>query len=109
VLALNALGVAGGNPDGTFDPGGYFTREDAMVLAFRTLPILGIDTSGAPPSGFADAHLIAGYAAEAVNFAVPHGIARGNPDGTFDPKGGFRRVDAIAMLNRLDLDKLPKK
>jgi hypothetical protein len=110
IVAMHALGIAEGDDQGRFNPNGRFTRQDASVLAFRTLGALGIDRSisGIPPNSFTDAHMIAGYARDAVNFCVRHNVARGYDDGSFKPLDTFRRVEAIAMLNRLDLSALPR-
>ena len=95
-------GVVGGYPDGSFGPNDPITREQMAAMLYRYAQYQGIDavTLEENLSRFTDADKISGYAVQAMNWAVGHGIIGGYGNGTLRPQGEARRSEAAAMLMR---------
>lgn len=97
-----ALGIAHGTGTG-FHPTKELTRQDAMVLLYRSLGIMGINISQSNDlSKFSDAGFVSDYAEEAVKALVGAGIINGNDNGTLNPTGNLSRAEmAVILYNTL--------
>lgn len=100
----SALGIVQGRGDGTFDPDGLITRQEAAVMAARTylaysgqaaLP----DSSSRPAYG--DAYLFPGWAAESIDRLRDLDVMEGDNYGNFLPLGHLTREQAILIFLRL--------
>lgn len=96
---LTALDIIEGRSDGTFDPNGNITREEAAKILCRTANVY-LDV---PPSGltFADNSEIADWAKDYVSWVSANNIMYGTEDRIFDPKGTYTTEQAIATTLRL--------
>ncbi|KGR76009.1 S-layer homology domain-containing protein, partial [Ureibacillus sinduriensis] len=94
VEAAAQAGLIKGVGDGNFGAGQNLSREQMAVLFVRAL---GVDaTDYGNKLTFADADKIAGYAKDAVGFAVEAQLLNGY-NNTFDPKGNADR-QAVAQV-----------
>ena len=105
VDVMSAIGVIDGFEDGSFDPDGYLTREQAAkVVAYLMLGAEDADAltaSSAPFDDVAANRWSAGYIAYCVN----EGIINGRSDTTFDPTGNVTGYEfAKLMLGCLGYD-----
>jgi|GEM_PF-3561846 len=94
ILALAALGVVTGDPDGTFRPDNCLTRAEATKLAVMAL---GLDDSDYIPV-FSDA--IAEWARPYIATGFRAGLIIGYPDGTFRPDGLITRAEWVMIVIR---------
>ena len=88
--------MANGVSDGT-DADGYVTREQLATMLWR---YAGEPASDYSLSAFTDAANVSGYAANAMAWAVEHGITSGVTDTTLVPQGTATRAQCAAMLMR---------
>ena len=88
--------MANGVSDGT-DANGYVTREQLATMLWR---YAGEPASSYSLSAFTDAANVSGYAANAMAWAVEHGIISGVTDTTLVPQGTATRAQCAAMLMR---------
>ena len=105
VDVMSAIGVIDGFEDGSFDPDGYLTREQAAkVVAYLMLGAEDADALSASSAPFDDVaanRWSAGYIAYCVN----EGIINGRSDTTFDPTGNVTGYEfAKLMLGCLGYD-----
>lgn len=105
VDVMSAIGVIDGFEDGSFDPDGYLTREQAAkVVAYLMLGADDADAltaSSAPFDDVAANRWSAGYIAYCVN----EGIINGRSATTFDPTGNVTGYEfAKLMLGCLGYD-----
>ena len=105
VDVMSAIGVIDGFEDGSFDPDGYLTREQAAkVVAYLMLGADDADALTATSAPFDDVaanRWSAGYIAYCVN----EGIINGRSDTTFDPTGNVTGYEfAKLMLGCLGYD-----
>ena len=105
VDVMSAIGVIVGFEDGSFDPDGYLTREQAAkVVAYLMLGAEDADALTATSAPFDDVaanRWSAGYIAYCVN----EGIINGRSDTTFDPTGNVTGYEfAKLMLGCLGYD-----
>lgn len=84
--------------DGTH-PEGEITREQAVTMLYRYAGSPAVD--GDHLAGFADANAVAGWARDAMNWAVSVGLIQGG-DAGLAPQGGATRVELAAMFARFD-------
>ena len=101
ILAAYALGITGGTGPGTFSPNGPITREQAATMIRNTCRVIGMDTDGPPPSGFADLSAASGWAVDAINFCRANGVMSGTGGGRFSPKELYTRQQSIVTLNNI--------
>ena len=95
-------GIVQGFDDGTFRPEGSITRQQLAAILFRYMTFRGEKTTGrADLSGYADSAAVAGYAREAMAWAVEAGLLQGRSDGTLDPAGSATRAQTAVILQRL--------
>ena len=88
--------MASGVSDGT-DADGYVTREQLATMLWR---YAGEPASSYSLSAFTDADSVSDYAANAIAWAVEHGIISGVTDTTLVPQGAATRAQCAAMLMR---------
>ena len=95
-------GIVQGFDDGTFRPEGSITRQQLAAILFRYMTFRGEKVTGrADLSGYADSAAVAGYAREAMAWAVGDGLLQGRSDGTLDPAGSATRAQTAVILHRL--------
>ena len=96
IIGLATNGVINGYPDGTFKPQNNVTRADFLIMLLRSMDI---DISNAGTGTFTDVESGA-YYANACSIAKDMGIATGNPDGSFNPKGFITRQDMMILAKK---------
>lgn len=80
------------------------TREQMVTFFARYAAKNGVTVSdGAELSAFKDGAQVSSYAAEAMAWAVKHGIVNGIGAALLDPQGTATRVQAAAIVQRLRL------
>ena len=98
------LGIAGGIGDGTFNPGGSLTREQAFTLLRRALPQLNIQCQDADlsilRSEYNDVDIIADYAKPHIATLTVQGLVSGTV-GAVSPQGALTWAQTAALLYRL--------
>ncbi len=97
-----ALGIAQGQGDNKFNPDGYLTRQDALVLVLRTVEKAGVTlpASVALPN-FADKGSISSYAQNAVNSLAKAGVVKGDTLGKINPLQNLSRAEMAVILFRV--------
>ena len=98
-----ALGIAGGVGDGTFNPGGALTREQAFTILRRALPQLNIqcqDASTAILAQYNDLSSIADYAKPHIATLSMQGLVTGS-NGGVNPQGNLTWAQTAVLLHRL--------
>lgn len=96
-----ASGIITGGTDGTFNPNGEITREDACVIVYRYLS--GIGVLDAAKASFADEGEFASYAVDAIATLAGNGIVNGVGNNRFDGKASINRAScAVLILNCLN-------
>ena len=100
--AMYYLGVAKGRDDGTFDPDGTLTRQEAAVFLARTYQAYGgeLPSSSGVPS-FTDWGQVADWAHESVAAMYAAGIMKGYEDGRFAPGDPYTYEQCVISLLRL--------
>ena len=86
VDVMSAIGVINGYEDGSFQPDGILTREEAAKLICTMLLGSGADRLGTTSSSFTDVAATR-WSAPYIEYCNSLGIIAGNGDGTFDPTG----------------------
>ena len=94
-----AEGVVGGYGDGRFGPNDPITREQLATILFRHLVGDGAAELADWLRPYTDADQISAYAAPAMQWAVGHGVLKGDGD-QLDPQGTATRAQVAAMLHR---------
>ena len=100
VQKMAGLGVVLGAGDGTFDPDGTLTREQAATMLSRLASVMGRPLPQGTPT-FSDSAAIASWAAEAVGQMQESGIMGGTGDGAFTPQGSYTVEQSILTALRL--------
>ena len=97
VTVMTALGIIEGNEDGSFNPDGTLTREQAAkIIAYILLGPTAADKLGGV-TAFTDVPATrwsAGY----ISYCASLGIIAGNGDGTFSPTGKLTGYAFAKML-----------
>lgn len=94
-----ALGVVNGYEDGTFGINENISREDMMVMAYRTLNALSISIpANKPYASFSDQGSISDYAVEAIERMYCADIINGVGDNMLDPKGAADRAQSAKII-----------
>jgi len=98
----SSVNIVEGFADNTFRPRDNVTRQQIAVMLFRYAQSLNLDTSA--PAGaltpFADRGRVAGWATDAMRWAVNRGLIAGI-DGELRPTSSATRAQAVAMLQRM--------
>lgn len=102
VGVAKALGIVNGVGDGQFNPKGFITRQDMIVMADRALKIAEYKYSGASKdiSGFKDASKVSSYAKESIQKFISEGFIQGS-NGNLKPQNNATRAEAVVILYRL--------
>lgn len=94
-------GIITGYSDTEFGPTDDVTRQQLAVMLHRFAKATGQDVSKrADLSGYRDAGEIAGWALEAMEWAVAEGLISGRGNGVLDPAGPAQRCEVAAILMR---------
>lgn len=94
-----STGYADGYPDGTIQPEGNISRQEAAVILGRVKAL----TPTASVPAFTDASSIADWSRQAVIAALEARIMIGYPDGSFKPTSKITRAEAlVAVYNGLN-------
>lgn len=96
------LGIAQGT-NGKFNPKSNITREEAMVLIYRTLDEVNRNlryTSSTKASSFSDYSKISSWATTAISDLVSHGVIQGN-NNKVNPKSNITRAEMACILHRV--------
>ncbi|MDO4301155.1 MAG: S-layer homology domain-containing protein [Clostridia bacterium] len=97
------MGIATGNPDGSFAPSSFITRQDMMILAKKALENkIGSEITGdtAVLDTFNDKSDISLYALESLAAMVNAGIVNGMGDG-IAPKANTTRAQAAVIISKV--------
>ena len=100
----SALGIVQGRGDGTFDPDGLITRQEAAAMVARTyLAYSGQTALTEPGSGpvYGDADQFPDWAAEAIGWLRYQAVMEGDNYGNFLPQSHLTREQAILIFLRL--------
>ena len=92
----SANGVMFGYKNGSFGVENPVTREQMATVFWRHAGSPAVSTG----EDFSDENDIADFARAAVDWARTNGIVNGKEGDRFDPKGGFTRAQAAAVLHR---------
>lgn len=98
VDVMTGIGAINGYTDGTFNPAGSITREEAAKLV--TYTILGADLAKSltvTSTGFKDVEATR-WSAPFITYLVSKGIINGMGDGTFAPEGKVTGYQLAKML-----------
>jgi len=96
------LGIAQGTND-RFNPTANITRQEAMVLIYRTLETINKDLrteSGVKLTSMKDYAKISSWATTAISNLVGHGVIKGNND-NIKPLDPISRAEMAAILHRV--------
>ena len=96
------LGIAQGT-NNKFNPTANITRQEAMVLIYRTLETIGKDldySSGITAASLKDYAKVSSWAATAISNLVSHGVIKGNND-YIKPASNITRAEMAAILHRV--------
>ena len=97
VDVMSAIGVINGYEDGSFQPDGVLTREEAAKLICTLLLGDGSDKLGTTSSSFTDVASTR-WSSPYIEYCNSLGIIAGNGDGTFDPNGELTGYAFAKML-----------
>lgn len=90
--------------NGYFNPTSPISRQDAMVMIFRSLEVSGMTvTNGltADFSAFYDGGQIDSYALKAVGSLLQMGVVEGDGNGYLRPRGMLNRAEAAKLLHTI--------
>lgn len=97
------MGIATGNPDGSFAPNSFITRQDMMILAKKALEReLGNEITGdaAVLEQFSDRGEISAYAVDSLAAMVEQGVVSGMSGG-IAPKNNTTRAQAAVIISKI--------
>lgn len=93
------LGVVKGYDDGTFGINDNISREDMMVIAYRTMNALNLAVPKIKDyENFNDQNMISDYAIEAIESMYCAGIINGVGNNLLDPKGNADRAQSAKII-----------
>jgi hypothetical protein len=100
VAKASQYGIIQGVGEGRFDPMSHITRQDAMVMIYRSAKIADyLGDSGGSTTTFGDEGRISEYAREAVTFHVNNGLAKGD-NGQIRPLDSISRAETATLILR---------
>ena len=100
MAAARTWAMDDGISDGT-NPGGAVTRQQLVSLLYRFAGQMGYDTNAkADLSSYPDVASLAGYATDAMAWAVANSIVGGTTQGTLNPAGTANRAQFAVILWR---------
>lgn len=95
--------IVNGVGDQLFEPGDPVSRQQIAVILYNYADFVGADTSGRRElSGFTDGSQVAGWAQDAVSWAVAAGIIQGSDGGRILPNDSATRAEVAIMLQRFE-------
>ena len=98
VGVMHGAGILSGYTDGTFNPTGSITREEAVkMVTFAVLGEQGVMELPRKEPGFDDMS-DTGWSAPYVSWAVENGIITGTGDGSFNPSGNVTGYQLAKMM-----------
>lgn len=100
IINANALGIVNGKGNGTFDPNGSITRQEAAVMLTNAAKVLNQQVSVGEVA-FGDASTIANWAKPSVNYVAATGVMNGTGNNSFSPKGNYSKQQAMMTIVRL--------
>ncbi len=92
-------GYIKGYTDGTMNPNGKISRQEAAVIIFRLLN-MEEENEKRPVDKFSDSETVSSWSKEEVNKVVSEGYMIGYPNKTFNPLGEVSRAETVAILSR---------
>ncbi len=96
------LGIVEGRGDGTYDPDGIITRQEAAALLARAYQVYAeLETPPTAAEPFSDSALIAPWAQESVSAMQGWGVLQGDENGALCPEGHYTREQGVVTLMRL--------
>ena len=94
VTSLGLMYVEGMN----FMPNQAITREEA---AYAITKAYELTSEAGKESPFTDEALMSGWAVKSIQTLSSYNYIKGNPDGSFKPKGTLTRAELVTMLNNI--------
>ncbi len=108
IHAAYVLGIVNGRDDGTFDPDGPITRQEAAAMLFRAYKLYNSNRIRLEDpdivEGYADAGEIGSWAQDAVAFLANYQVMEGVGGGMFSPLSHYTREQCIVTFYRLYSD-----
>ena len=99
MAAARSWALQAGVSDGT-NGGSGMTRQQMVTMLYRYAQMKGYSTAGGISlDQFSDAAAVAGYAKDAMSWAVGNGIVQGNGN-ALNPNGAATRAHFAAFLHR---------
>ncbi|BCS80169.1 S-layer homology domain-containing protein [Anaerocellum diazotrophicum] len=97
-----ALGIVNGVGNGKFNPKGFITRQDMIVMADRALKIAGYKYSSSIKSidTYVDASKVSNYAKESIQKFVSEGFIQGS-NNSLKPTDNASRAEVAIIVYRL--------
>jgi len=99
--AINTAGIAVGRGDGHFHPDEIIFREEAYVLALRTLGLSNLGLEPVPLLIYVDNDAISYWALNDINAATRIGLIAPDNYGYLHPQSYLTKAQAAALINRL--------
>ena len=94
--------ITAGTGIGKFSPDKPISRAEMTTMLYRFLKSIKIDLKSLDKNiDFKDKDKIPSWAKEAIKEMVDFGILNGNDDGTFNPKGKFKRCQMSQIIYSL--------
>ncbi len=111
IRCVAGYGIAQGQADGTYGPGGEVRRDQMASFLARTLRVAGVELPAAPQARFPD--VTSGPHALAISQLADVGIVLGRQDGRYGPAAPVTRGQMASFLVRtvevvLDRDLAPE-
>ncbi len=101
VLLAADIGIVEGRGDGTFDPAGFVTRQEAALMLLRTYASYSYALSFLPKTGYADAEAVAPWAELAVRFVTKNFVMQGVGENQFAPGAYYTHEQTVLTFLRL--------
>lgn len=102
VSSAKKLGIALGISENYFGADEFITREQLVVLAYKTALLCNVDLSFENEKGqFADYHLISDYAKQAALTFQNCNIISGDMENYFHPKNNATRAEACKIIYQI--------
>ena len=95
------LGILQGRGDGDLDQLGTITRQEAAALLTSSAKVLGMNTTPAQQTTFADNGDVAVYFRNAVSFVYQINVMGGTGNDKFSPLGSYTREQSFITIYRL--------
>jgi len=101
----SSSGIVSGISKTQFAPNQALTREQLVSILYRYAQMTGmnIGSNSNALSKFKDAHKVANWSKEAMNWAVSLGIIQGNSTNQVEPQGKATRAQVASILKRFIL------